>query len=111
MRSFLIVLGWFFMGLWWMPSAWAALTQAQYNAHVRQMVGRALQTGLSEPCDLVAWVIDYGRQGVEQREAAVRMVKELYQIEIGVNPTQDALTRHAFKHWLDDCVGGEGFEP
>ena len=61
--------------------------------------------------DLIDIAIAYGRTGVDEREAAVAFLKEVYQAQTGSDPTTSALTRHAFKHWVEEAVSGEGFEP
>ena len=85
------------------------LTPNQYNDHVRQLALRIVQAvGVTD--SLIVTAISYGKLGAEQREATLRFLKELYQAQFGVDPTIDAQTRHAFKHWVDFVASGEGVE-
>lgn len=103
MRRLVLVLS-----LLWMPTAFAALTPAEYRVHFRQMILTGVQNGQT---DLIEMAIAYGRTGVDQREAAVAFLKEIYQAQFSVDPTSSAIIRHRFKHWMEEAVSGEGFEP
>lgn len=91
-------------------SADAALTQNQYNDHVRTMLEQVVQDD-DAPCKVLRICVAYAKLGTNQREAALRLLAKLYQNRFGVSPTANATTRHAFKHWVESCAEGEGVEP
>lgn len=103
--------------LWTSQVSAQPLTQAQLDAHLRQLIVAGVQADLADKGqvsdDLVRWTIQYGKQGVTEREAAVAILIKLYRAETGIDPTTNAITRHAFKHWIDETgeLYGEGFEP
>ena len=88
----------------------AALTQNQYNDHVRTMLEQVVQDD-DAPCKVIRICVAYSKLGTNQREAAIRLLSKLYQNRFGVSPTANATTRHDFKHWVESCSEGEGVEP
>lgn len=89
-------------------NAEAALTQAQFNAHVKTVL---MTVDESARCPLIVSAIAYAGQGADEQEAMKRMVKELFQAWYGVDPTTTPARRHRFFHWVDECQSGSGFEP
>lgn len=91
-----------------------ALTQAQYNAHVRQLTTQQLlartSSGGSTIDVLIQAAIAYGRTGVDEREAALRYLREVYLTATGIDPTSSPAQRHEFKHWIERSMSGEGVE-
>lgn len=86
-----------------------ALTPAQYNDHVRQLALRIVQAvGITD--SLIVTAISYGKLGVDQREATLRFLKELYTVQLGIDPTSSPAHRHEFKHWIDRVAAGEGVD-
>ena len=100
----------------------AVLTDLEYQKHVTAL---CLIQARREPTPLlVTAAIRYGRRGTDEREAAVRFLREVFSMETGllgaipsplpvtlpVAPVFTTTQRHQFKHWVDMIENGEGFE-
>ncbi len=60
--------------------------------------------------NICRWAIDYGRTGIDEKEAMIWMLKKLYRAYEGITGPID---NHELRHWLyQECFmeNGEGFE-
>lgn len=85
-----------------------ASSDSEFSFHFRKMIHLGLTTKPNS--SMVVWAVAYGKTGTEERTAARRILRYLYKVETGIDPTISLEQRHTFKHWVESYVGGEGFE-
>lgn len=83
-----------------------ALTPAQVAAHLVTLIRRCATEAPEIIPILIAAAMRYKRLGADQEDAALTVLKSIYQEQTGVDPTANATTRHAFKHWLTQAAEG-----